>query len=461
MVFEHRLFRCRPVGEGCRRRTAVLVTAALLSPPAAAVAQESLPEDSATAAAPVAASTQVPGETLTVHLLTVGPGDRVEELFGHNALLIRDSATGHERAFNYGIFDPSAAGFLWNFFRGRMMYRVAAGSLDSMLAAYRAAGRRVWAQELGLDPAARVRLLNLLETASLPENSQYRYEYFLNNCSTKLRDVLNVVLDGQLRAATEASGDDAERVSWRYHTRRLTASRLHYYAGIDLLLGPRGDESTTAWQQMWIPMKLRDTVGALFITRGDGYRTRLVSSEEVWLESERGNEPVTSRSMELLFLFFGTALGVVFVILGRHAAAGSRPGRVALSVAGLLWGGFCFVAGVMLAAMHWTDHEFMYWNRNFLVFSPLGLGVALGLFRTARQGATGLWGRRFVLGAVGLAVLALLLYLVPVARQDNLAMIAFALPVHLAVCWVMLGIHRMDHTIVYTAAVKPHRLRRR
>ena len=458
MVFEHRAMTCRAVGVLCRGRTAALATSVLLALPSPAVVQESLQEDSAAAAAPTPARSSLPGETLSVHLLTIGPGDRVEELFGHNALLIRDSATGYETAFNYGLFDPGASGFLWNFFRGRMMYRVAPLALDPMLASYRAAGRRVWAQELDLEPAARVELLNLLETASLPENSQYRYEYFLNNCSTKLRDVLDVVFDGQLRSATDTPGSD-ERISWRYNTRRLTATKLHYYAGIDLLLGPRGDEGTTAWQQMWVPMKLRDTAGGLHITRSDGSHTRLVSSEEVWVDSARENEPAASRSMELLFLFFGTALAVVLVILGRHTAAGSDGGRVMLSLAGFLWGGFCFVVGALLVAMHWTDHEFMYWNRNFLVFSPLGLGVAFGLFRTAREGTTGPWGRRSALGSVGLLILALLLYLIPATRQDNLAMIAFALPIHLAVCWVMLVIHKMDHTLIYAAAVKPRRLR--
>ena len=458
MAFEHRVFKVRAVGVALGGRATALITATLLCPPSASVAQESLQEDSAAVAAPTPARAPVPGETLTVHLLTIGPGDRVEELFGHNALLIRDSATGSEAAFNYGLFDPGASGFLWNFFRGRMMYRVAPLALDPMLASYRASGRRVWAQELDLEPTARLRLLGLLETASLPQNSRYRYEYFLNNCSTKLRDVLDAVLDGQLRAATDGDGDDG--VSWRHHTRRLTAGKPHYYAGIDLLLGPRGDEDTTAWQQMWVPMKLRDTVGGLHIVRGDGSRTRLVSSEEVWLESERENEPTASRSMGLLFLFFGTAVAVVFVILGGHAAAGSGKGRHALILAGLLWGGFCFIAGALLVAMHWTDHEFMYWNRNFLVFSPLGLGVAFGLFRTARKGTTSPWGRRFALGSVALVILALLLYLIPVARQENLAMIAFAAPVHLAVCWVMLVIHKMDHTLIYTAGVRPGGLRR-
>lgn len=436
-------------------RVAALVTAVLVSPSSVLVAQESLREDPT--AAPDAARTPVLGETLSIHLLTVGPGDSVEELFGHNVLLIRDSATGNEQAFNYGLYDPGESGFLLNFFKGRMMYRVAPLPLDYTLASYRAAGRRVWAQELDLEPAARVQLLDLLETASLRENSFYRYEYFLNNCSTKLRDILDVVLDGQLRAATDRPGDSG--VSWRYHTRRLTAGKLHLYAGIDLLLGPRGDEATTKWQEMWVPMKLRDTVGALYISRTDGTRTRLVRSEAIWVESEREHEPATSRSMEFLFLLFGMGIGLVFVILGHQSASASRGGRLGLSVAGCLWGTFCFVTGGLLIVVHLTDHEFMYWNRNLLLSSPLGLGVAAGLVRTTRIGTTGLWGRRFALGSLGLAVVGLVLYMIPAARQENLVMIAFSLPVHLAVCWVMLGIHRMDHTLVYDLTFHPNRRR--
>ena len=455
MVFEHRIFACRMEGTACLGRVAALVAAALLSPPSDLAAQESLPEGSAAAPVPMAAQTTALGETLSVHLLTVGPGDRVEELFGHNVLLIRDSATGTEQAFNYGLFDPTESGFLLNFFRGRMMYRVAPLPLDYTLASYRAAGRWVWAQELDLEPASRAQLLDLLETASMPENSRYRYEYFLNNCSTKLRDALDVVLGGQLRTAADSSGDSG--VSWRYHTRRLTAGKLHFYAGIDLLLGPKGDESTTTWQEMWVPMKLRDMVGALHVVRSDGSRTRLVRSEAIWVESEREQLPATSRSMELLFLFFGTGVGLVLVILGRQSASGSRRGSLGLSVAGCLWGGFCFVAGTLLVAMHWTDHEFMYWNRNLLLFSPLGPGVAFALVRVTRRGSTGLWGRRFALGSLALAIVALILYLTPAVRQENLVMIAFALPVHLAVCWVLLGVHKMDHTLVYDSTFRPGR----
>ena len=373
----------------------------------------------------------VPGENLTIHVLTIGPGDRVEELFGHNAVLVRDTVSGFEAAYNFGLFDLGAEGFLFNFLRGRMMYRVAPLPLDGMLAAYRAAGRTVWAQELDLEPARRAHLFELLLTAVQPENHSYRYEYFLNNCSTRIRDLLDLVLGGQLRAATDSLATAG--VTWRYHTRRLTARSPHFFAGIDLLLGPRGDEPTNRWLEMWVPMKLRDAVGALTIERSDGSRARLVRSEAVWVEATRDAEGTTTPSRELLLLIGGIVLGALLVgldELSRRSVPGCRAG---MRILGGLWGTFCFVAGTLLLLMHLTDHEFMYWNRNALVFSPLGIGILVALVR-------GNWGwvaPRVALGSVGLALLALALYLIPWTRQENLMMIAFALPVHLAVLRVV------------------------
>jgi len=106
-----------------------------------------------------------------------------------------------------------------------------------------------------------------------------------------------------------------------------------------------------------------------------------------------------------------------------------------------------------MIVMYWTDHEFMYWNQSVLLFSPLGAGVTLGLLRVVRKGRTGLWGRRFVLGSLVLALAALILNLIPATMSGNREMIAFALPVHLSLCWVMLGIHRMEHALVYGDSV--------
>ena len=389
---------------------------------------------------------QTPGSSLSVYLLTVEPGDLIYELFGHNALVVRDAETGYEAAFNYGIFDSSAAGFHLQFLKGLMMYRVQADPLPQVLASYRARNRRVWAQELDLEPARKARLFQLLRTAVLPENHIYPYQYYLNNCSTKLRDALDTVLDGQLRAATDGAPTGA---TWRQDTRRLTSTDAVGYLAIDLALGPKGDEPTNRWQEMWIPMKLRDTAGALFLTRADGTRTPLVRSEELWVDSTREHEPMTAPSLDLLFLLSGLVAGLILSLLGYRSAAGARLGRLGLGLSASLWGLFCFVAGTVMIGVHWTDHDFMYWNQNVLLFSPLGIGVVAGVLRVIRKGRTSIWGRRFVLGSLALAVVALILNLIPGTSTGNRQMIAFALPIHLSMCWVMLSIYKMEHALIY------------
>ena len=391
-----------------------------------------------------------PGSSLSVYLLTVEPGDAIWALFGHNALLVRDADTGYEEAFNYGIFTQSAAGFYFNFAKGLMMYRVEAESPPRLLDAYRERNRRVWAQELDLEPARKAHLLQILQTDVLPENHIYRYDYYRNNCSTKLRDALDTVLDGQLRAATEGAPTSS---TWRQDTRRLTSTDVIGYLAINLALGPKGDEPTDRWDEMWIPMKLRDTAGGLFVTRADGTRTPLVRSEELWVDSSREHEPVAAPSLDLLFLLSGLVAGLALAFLGYRSAAGSRLGRLGLGLLASVWGLFCFVAGAAFIGVHWTDHVFIYWNHNVLLFSPLGIGVAAGVLRMLRKGRTSIWGRRFVLGALALAVVALILNLIPATSTGNRQFIAFALPVHFAICWVMLGIHRMDHALVYGDSV--------
>lgn len=383
---------------------------------------------------------------MTVHLLTIGPGDGIERIWGHNALLVRDTAAAVEEVYNYGLFDPTAPGFYTDYFMGRNNYLVAVDDLDTMLSGYRADGRRVWAQELALPAAAKVELLRLLQTAAAPRNRFYRYDYFLDNCSTKLRDVLDVVLDGQLGAATEEAASGA---SWRHHTRRLTAPDPLLYLGIHFIMGPRGDDPTTLWQDMWAPMKLRDTVGALMVDASDGSRTPLVLSEELWEDAAREYPPVRPPSLDSLFLLTGLLTGVVLSLLGYGARARRSLPRAALIAFACVWGLFCLAGSALLVALHWTDHPVTHWNQNLLLFNPLGPFVAVSLIRMTKKGTTSIWGRRFVLGSLLVAAAAVLLHVIPATAQGNRELIAFALPVHLGLCWLMLGVNRMDHALVY------------
>ena len=417
-----------------RAATRSLALALALTPATAPPAHGSAPQ----ADPPGAPAANAPGDAISVFLLTIEPGDALWERFGHNAMVIRNAATGFEAAYNYGIFDFSDEDFYRRFMMGTMTYSVQPQAVPSMLSFYRWQKRKVWAQELALERKAKLRLAALLEEAVLPENRLYRYQYYTNNCSTKLRDALDDVLGGALRAATDGPPTGA---TWREHTRRLTSTHPLGYLGIDLVLGPKGDELTSRWDEMWAPMKLRATVGEVSLAGSDGSLAPLVLAEELWVDSDRPHEPEAAPSWIHFFLVAGVAGGSIAVLLGGMGAAGSIFARIALSGFATLWGVVCTVVGLVLIAVHWTDHEFMYWNPNALLFTPLGAGVAASVAGSAWRGRSSRWGRGFAYAALGAAALATVACLVA-DRTGSWEMVALALPVHAALCWVVAAAYR-------------------
>ena len=113
------------------------------------------------------------GSELTISLITVAPGSKSWEMFGHNAIRVRDAARGTDVSYNYGLFSFQQENFLLRFIQGRMLYWMAGLGTDTMLETYRGANRSIWEQELNLTPEQRIEfryrvsLLRGSETPSL------------------------------------------------------------------------------------------------------------------------------------------------------------------------------------------------------------------------------------------------------------------------------------------------------
>ncbi|MEP7227561.1 MAG: DUF4105 domain-containing protein, partial [Gemmatimonadales bacterium] len=119
-----------------------------------------------------------PPESLTVYLMTMGPGKAVWERFGHNAIWIHDPVQGTDKAYNYGLFDLRQENFLVRFLQGRMWYWMQGFPAQSYVELYRRANRSVWVQELEMPPKARRELQGFLEWNERPENRFYHYDYY-------------------------------------------------------------------------------------------------------------------------------------------------------------------------------------------------------------------------------------------------------------------------------------------
>jgi hypothetical protein len=368
------------------------------------------------------------GAELRVWLVTIGPGTAIWERFGHNALRVVDTRTGYDASYNWGIFDFNQVDFVPRFLRGEMLYMMAPFASEPMIDMYRSAGREVLLQELDLPPAQRLELRDFAEWNALPANREYHYDYFLDNCSTRVRDLLDRVLGGAL---FDQFGSADTGTSYRYHTRRLTQPDPVLFTGMDILLGTPGDRPITRWAEMFIPMSLRDAVREVRVDHGDGTLRPLVISEEVVAEARVASEPDRPPRWWPRYLLLGLVLGVGMAGLGRSAASGSRSGRVAFGAAGALWSGLAGFSGVILVLVLFTDHRFMVWNENLLLLNPASLGLALlvplALVRpSVRRAAAGL-----ATGIVLLGVAAVLVGLAPFAIQENALQIALFLPIHI------------------------------
>jgi hypothetical protein len=398
-------------------------------------------------AGPAAPLSQEAGGHLTVYLATFGPGPRIWERFGHNAILFRDTLTGASRAYDYGRFSFETAGFLREFAMGRMHYWMGVEDGDALLAAYARRGRAVWLQELRLEPAQRLSLLELLEADWALEQGRYRYDYYEDNCSTRVRDAIDAVIGGVIRAtlAPVPSG-----TSWRWHTRRSLENNVFQYFAVDASLGPDADRGVSRYEETFLPLKLREYLREVTVPGPDGEAAPLVRGERTVAESDAFAVPERPANRVPGHLAAGVLVGALLAWLGWKGtgAAWARRGFVTLAA---LWALGAGLGGAVLA-FFWglSEHVIAHRNANVFQFNLLAL-VLFVLLALAVRGGAGRIRRAWIaaLGLAGLGVAGLVWSELGGTDQATGVVVAFALPVHLGVA---AGLSRLAAAPVPSAA---------
>lgn len=368
-----------------------------------------------------------PGATPRISLLTFAPGPVYWQRFGHNALMVEPGDGGATAVYNYGIFDFFQKNFFLNFARGHMLYRLAAIPVPNTLAEYAAEGRWVYVQELALSEAQARNLAAFLAENALPQNAEYRYDYFRANCSTRVRDALDQTLGGALK---QAWSPQPSGTSFRREATRLMSPVPPLMLGMDYILGPAADQPISLWEQAFVPEVLMRAVRA---ARVDGQP--LVAREGYWLPPAGGPEaPEQAFGFTLPALLLGALLATALLLLHRQRR---RPtARGAYLVLALLPSLLSGLGGlVLLAAWTLTDHWAMWANHNLLLFSPLSLLLLPSLVAGARAQWRPAPVVRLLAALIAFgALLSLPLQLLPGAQQQ-LPWIAFWLPVHAVLAW--------------------------
>ncbi len=179
-------------------------------------------------------------DSVVISVLTMGPGDEVFERFGHQSIRIHDVTTGLDSAYNWGMFSFDQPHFLVRFLTGDTKYWMQGFPSKWLISVYRDSGRAVWEQVLSLTPAEKDSLWSYIRWNAKEENKWYRYDYYRDNCATRVRDVLNMVLHGSIEraVATHEHG-----VTYRSETLRLARAYPLLNYGMDFVLGRPADDT--------------------------------------------------------------------------------------------------------------------------------------------------------------------------------------------------------------------------
>ena len=371
--------------------------------------------------------------------VVIGPGDAVYEKFGHNALRIEDpDETGEYRdvAFNYGLF-TFENDFIFQFIRGNMRYWMAPERSEPMLEGYHQDGREIRVQTLNLSPGQALYLKRYLWTNALPDNRFYLYNYYTDNCSTRLRDAIDHATGGQLRRQTETilTGH-----TYRDQTRRCMASSPLTYVALAYVLGQNADRELSRWEEMFLPDLMRQYLRDVRVVPSGA---SLIAEERLLYLGMR--PPVRDEPPFWLpwFAVVGILIAASFLALDRLHSS-SRLARIGLSLFLFGWFALGAFASTFLAVLNlWSVHWATYRNENLLHLSPAALMVLIALpwALSRKSEPRNVRMRRLVMifsvAALALSLLGLLLKTTPIFFQQNWEIIALVLPVHAAVAMIV------------------------
>jgi Domain of unknown function (DUF4105) len=425
-------------------------------------------------AAPASAPATLPqADRPGVYLITMGPGDAPWEKFGHVMLRIYEPAKKIDVSFNWGMFDFEQKNFIWNFIQGRLWYWMDYIETDRILDFYLKLDRTIWVQELNLSDQQRQNLLELCALNSKEDQKFYKYDYYLDNCSTRVRDKLDEigVLNGQIRrsAATMPSG-----VTFRSETSRLMSGDPIIYTALYFILGQPIDRKLSAWDEMFIPMRMRERFNQMTIVDASGHQMPLVLGETILHISKRPPLPAAPPNWLGWYLFAGIALGGAMAWFARKlspspgtpgegrgegSAVANRKSQIAnpknphpnplpeyrarglskWSFIGfsLFWS---FLAGFggwfLLYGWFLTDHTAVRPNENILQLSPLLFPLIVLIPKALRGRERAAKIARWLSGlALALSIIGLICKVLPMMDQVNFNMIALAVPSNAGLFW--------------------------
>lgn len=308
----------------------------------------------------------------SVSVVTCGQGNELYSAFGHSAFRVFDPNLKLDKIYNYGTFDFNKPNFYLNFAKGKLTYQLSTTRFGYFLQEYNYENRWVKLQKLDLNETDVQAVFDFLENNAKPENSSYQYDFFYDNCSTKIEEVIKTVLKDKV---TFNNNHITSNKSHRDLIADYTSKKFKWGKfGIDLALGSVIDKEATAAEYKFLPDYIYVGFNNATINV-DGKDKPLVGADIIVLTEKKQSVPFSI--MQPFIVFLVIALFFIFKTYQNYTTD-KRSKWVDFSL--------YFITGligvVVLLLWFTTSHTATYKNFNFLwAFAP-NLVIAFFMFKT-------------------------------------------------------------------------------
>jgi Domain of unknown function (DUF4105) len=293
------------------------------------------------------------------YLITCGPGTETYSIYGHSALRIVIPEKHADNVYNWGVFEFETPNFVWKFAKGRLDYMLDTEVFNGFLKEYLFEKRYVYSQKINIDAKEKHKLIELINENLKPENIKYRYDFFYDDCTTRIRDLLEKSIGDKLKYPPPESG----RIpTFRDMVAKYQNPYPWYKFGVDLIMGSTADKKAFFRDRMFLPLDMKDELSKSVIQRSEK-RIPLLQNPEVLLDF---NAPVIKQKFLISPPFVFTFIIILILILSALV----KNRKIVRLIDIIIYSVFSMLSLLMIFFNFFTDHAQMKWNLNIIWLNP-------------------------------------------------------------------------------------------
>jgi len=301
-------------------------------------------------------------DTYTIYLATIAPGDSIYEWFGHTALIL-ERPNKKSIVYDFGVFNTNVDNFYLKFCQGKMYYQLALSYETGRLGYTKDQDRSILKTKLNLNAQEKGAIIDFLSYNATGENHIYLYDFFKDNCATRIRDILNKSSNGALKAASESDN----RGTYRQLASKYMDRNLYLEWTLNSIMGKSCDTPVSSYDAMFLPSELHSVIQQDY--------PRLFASESYYYKQTEGiRKSVSSQYSNHLGLYL-----LVFFIIGLGGWLLKQfKSKLFYGIFMTLISSVLFVlSGVICFLMFGSNLEPGWYNENLIFINPLSIGILL------------------------------------------------------------------------------------